>query len=101
MDANLKSKWVEALRSGQYEQTAEQLVCGGAYCCLGVLCIVAGYDIGDSDTSYRKLDGLLGNYGPFIDLNDNQGKTFAEIADFIQTANFPLQNDRRPVSQGE
>lgn len=39
MDAELKKKWVEALRSGKYRQGQYCLrTTDGAYCCLGVLC---------------------------------------------------------------
>jgi hypothetical protein len=39
MDQNLKEKWVEALESGKYQQTAMSLFdkTEHAYCCLGVL----------------------------------------------------------------
>jgi hypothetical protein len=37
-----KQKWVEALRSGEYEQGSDALYKGGKYCCLGVACVVAG-----------------------------------------------------------
>lgn len=30
--------WIEALRSGDYKQTSDQLYTGKAYCCLGVAC---------------------------------------------------------------
>ena len=33
--------WVDALRSGQYEQTDKRLKRDGKYCCLGVACEVA------------------------------------------------------------
>lgn len=42
MDAELKAKWVAALRSGEYEQTTGALRKEGGYCCLGVLCDVVG-----------------------------------------------------------
>jgi hypothetical protein len=32
------TKWVEALRSGEYKQGTGFLCCEGRYCCLGVLC---------------------------------------------------------------
>ena len=42
MDKKLKTKWLEALRSGEYEQGIEDLkfvgTAGTLYCCLGVLC---------------------------------------------------------------
>jgi hypothetical protein len=37
----VKKKWLEALRSGKYEQTSGTLSQDGKYCCLGVLCEVA------------------------------------------------------------
>ena len=33
--------WIDALRSGDYEQTRETLCEDGRYCCLGVACEVA------------------------------------------------------------
>lgn len=41
MDAGVKAKWLEALRSGEYEQTTGALRSTNGYCCLGVLCEVA------------------------------------------------------------
>lgn len=38
MNREIGLMWVAALRSGEYEQGREALLCGGAYCCLGVLC---------------------------------------------------------------
>lgn len=39
MDAELKNKWVSALRSGDYEQGMDSLrTVKGEFCCLGVLC---------------------------------------------------------------
>lgn len=42
MDAELKGKWVKALRSGKYKQGKGVLCDRGKHCCLGVLCRVAG-----------------------------------------------------------
>jgi len=38
MKADIKTKWVAALRSGEYEQTRAVLRSNGGFCCLGVLC---------------------------------------------------------------
>ena len=38
MKADIKAKWVAALRSGQYEQAEGVLRNDEGYCCLGVLC---------------------------------------------------------------
>jgi hypothetical protein len=44
MDITLKKKWTDALRSGEYEQGQARFFNpdSGKYCCLGVLCVVAG-----------------------------------------------------------
>jgi len=86
MDANLKTKWVEALRSDRFEQARRELQScdGGSYCCLGVLCVVAEIDLGNIDAAYRRLEKLVGNYDPLVDLNDIKGKSFADIADYIE-----------------
>ncbi len=42
MKADLKRKWVEALRSGKYKQGEGELRRGDAFCCLGVLADVRG-----------------------------------------------------------
>jgi hypothetical protein len=38
MKTEIKQKWVEALRSGEYTQGKFRLYNGRSYCCLGVLC---------------------------------------------------------------
>lgn len=38
MNPEIKQKWVNALRSGEYEQGDGKLYSGKGYCCLGVLC---------------------------------------------------------------
>ena len=42
MNQEIKQKWVEALRSGKYKQTTYVLRREDSYCCLGVLCDIAG-----------------------------------------------------------
>lgn len=41
MNPEIKQLWVDALRSGDYEQGKGALVMGNKYCCLGVLCDLA------------------------------------------------------------
>src|SRR5258708_27314920 len=38
MNAEVKKKWVDALKSGEYQQTTGTLKDNNSYCCLGVLC---------------------------------------------------------------
>lgn len=100
MDAEIKRKWIEALRSGKYAQGRGSLRVGeNAYCCLGVLC-----DLVDGSRWARTDRGFF-QYGPstslapptvsvgtglqagsqldLINLNDS-GKSFPEIADYIE-----------------
>ncbi|SRR6266496_2435950 len=41
MKQDVKELWVNALRSGEYEQARRKLSVDGKYCCLGVLCDLA------------------------------------------------------------
>jgi hypothetical protein len=50
MDTELKAKWINALRSGEYTQAEGMLHDSenGGYCCLGVLCKVMGAEFGEA-----------------------------------------------------
>lgn len=107
MDPELKKRWVEALRSGEYEQgTGHLRTKDEKFCCLGVLGDVAGYDWEESPGPYllnakgSKSGGLLpavlnAELGIPSDIeiqlsNMNDGaegyrpSTFEEIADYIE-----------------
>lgn len=95
----LKTKWIEALRSGKYRQTREILKDGKGYCCLGVLCDVTQPDrwVGDNYDN-------LSNYPPnwviekagipkhhvqmYAHLNDDYGYSFADIAAVVELGNI-------------
>jgi len=38
MNPRIKQRWLDALRSGEYKQTMENLQDMNGFCCLGVLC---------------------------------------------------------------
>jgi len=38
MNPEIKAKWLDALRSGEYKQTRYRMKTGEGFCCLGVLC---------------------------------------------------------------
>lgn len=44
MDQDIKNRWIDALRSGNYKQTQNFLSTSDGYCCLGVLCEIAVQD---------------------------------------------------------
>ncbi|EKS37796.1 hypothetical protein [Afipia clevelandensis] len=88
MNAELKKKWIEALRSGEYEQGRNYFEKAGKFCCLGVLCKVAGKpttraedDVGNWHFAETTLP--LGMDMRLATLND-KGSSFSEIADYIE-----------------
>ena len=110
MNKHIKKKWIEALRSGEYEQGTRHLSKDNKYCCLGVLCELAvkegvvKKDINEGVTSYdNKSDFLppsvaswadMDNRGYYITYdgsidglywnNDEEGLSFSQIADIIE-----------------
>lgn len=103
MNAELKSKWIAALQSGNYQQGRSFLRItsrdGEQFCCLGVLCEVAGvprwkgddnsYVFGPDELEDRGSGFIEGPLADGIDqrplaaLND-VGASFAVIADYIE-----------------
>ena len=111
---NNAKKWVAALRSGKFKQGRSYLQMGDNYCCLGVACVIAkesgvyinmergldksgascwGNDIYELPSQVRDWLNLSTDIGTFrlntkrsslVDLNDD-GKTFLEIADIIES----------------
>ena len=108
MNPVVKELWLAALRSGDREQGKGYLNVDGKFCCLGVLCEVAiesgvgvtkqedlgTYYYGSRSSfppkavyDWSGLPGLTTADGPDVRLsimNDGDGKTFLEIADWIE-----------------
>lgn len=83
MDPSLKQRWVTALRSGKYEQTAGVFYYQGAYCALGVLLDVAGKM--DELEKWDFLWSTLGESGADAVYTRNDGGVrFPELADYIE-----------------
>lgn len=92
--------WVAALRSGKYQQGLGCLrSLDDKFCCLGVLCDLGMYKAwvrGSSAFLYRGYDGTLpdevrytvgldySDVGALMALNDRYGKSFEEIADYLE-----------------
>ena len=87
MDAELKQKWVAALRSGEYKQCQRVLHDGVGYCCIGVLEAISG--LAPEKNAVMIGEGIVDRIGgvnyksALVSLNDN-GKSFSEIADYIE-----------------
>jgi hypothetical protein len=90
MDANLKTKWVEALRSGKYKQTREGFFKHkNGLCCLGVLCVVAGEppvldENKSGNWSFVDREAGLSDVSMRLASMNDEGTSFAEIADYIE-----------------
>ncbi len=107
-----KQKWIEALRSGKYQQTTGMLhEIGAGFCCLGVACEVAiengvavkknvnhgaSYDdkLGGLPDVVRSWFGITNEFGTYEGLvydkaslvcDNDQGKNFQTIADIIES----------------
>lgn len=64
MKPEWKAKWVEALRSGRYEQVDGNLRAGQSYCVIGVLC-----DVVDPD-GWEFGGGKYRHHGHYTRLSD-------------------------------
>jgi hypothetical protein len=111
MNPHIKSKWVAALRSGQYKQGSGRLRDKkNRFCCLGVLCNLhaqAFPEFAAGELNPLRYAGYEGCIPPIVmkwaDIEDNRGgwvvidgsrraltghmdagRTFAEIADAIE-----------------
>jgi hypothetical protein len=59
MNKEVKEKWLEALRSGEYEQGRERLRSGDKFCCLGVLCEIYRKDMDNGEWRTYDKDDIL------------------------------------------
>ena len=87
MEKTIKQDWIEGLRSGSYAQGRDYLrkAYPGQrvdYCCLGVLCKVA--QIAFNYEQLGRAGVSPGIQTTLMNMNDKEGKTFPEIADWIE-----------------
>lgn len=110
MDPEIRRKWVEALRSGKYEQGRNHLrTIDGRFCCLGVLADIV--DPGSWETSSCPKDEFFIHQGSSLTLSDefaeqvgldgnqqmalwkrNDGSTLIERHSFSQIADYIEQH---------
>lgn len=83
----LQTKWIEALESGEYKQSRRALNDGTGFCCLGVLCEIAGMDFEKRGSyTYYSFDGqysgqvLPDTFTSKIGLRDRYGSLKQGIA---------------------
>lgn len=97
MSSDIKLRWLDALRSGNYRQAQGALQrtfspytkYDVGYCCLGVLADIQGCDwdmqhLATSRVPEKYSAGLkIEEQEKLATMNDN-GKTFSEIADYVE-----------------
>ena len=94
LNKEYKRRWIYALRSGEYKQTKLSLCDSVGYCCLGVLCMLnalrfekslsIGLFYNDELYDLKNSTYLRGeDINVLANMNDC-GKTFDEIADYIE-----------------
>jgi len=98
MKAELKAKWIAALRSGEYQQGHNMLVSddGKKHCCIGVLAKLCGIpqnDMYDNRfqlvfTGFEQDDLKIGlpmrQRSQLATMNDEGTNSFKDIADWIE-----------------
>lgn len=91
LPTEFKEKWVAALRSGEFKQGRGALYKNGKYCCLGVADKIEGYepDARDSILKHHEnvpeiIRGDTELTARLATMNDEGGKSFSEIADYIE-----------------
>ena len=102
MNAEIKARWIAALRSGKYQQGHGYLRIKDRFCCLGVLCDVVEpskwkqvygvdyfrhdfYSAGFPSVVFlNRIELAQGSTKELVQMNDHQDKTFAEIANHIE-----------------
>ena len=110
MNPDVKTKWVAALRSGQYKQTRGRLREGASFCCLGVLCNLHAQEHPDTaaeqydphrymgqarilPTPVQEWSGLTERIGSMTTINgvrlchaehNDRGRSFKQIAKAIE-----------------
>ena len=78
MNKEIKARWVEALRSGNYEQGRYNLRRDDQFCCLGVLCDVVKDEVG---CNWLPAQDSYGTFYRFDEADEVLPKVVAEYAD--------------------
>lgn len=102
MNPEIKKQWVDALRSGEYMQTQGTLKNHKGYCCLGVLTDLylkehnekweqcgTHYSYEGDDCNLSPIIQVWSGLNTWIEsdlitMNDEEEKTFQEIAEYIK-----------------
>jgi len=86
MNAEVKEKWIKALKSGEYKQTTESLRDSTGFCCLGVLCDLHSKEFGI-------LWDINKDYPDFCTYYDNEDILPKAVAHWAGISCDPLVGD--------
>lgn len=115
MNPRIKKKWLEALRSGEYKQTTENLRDSNGFCCLGVLCDlhakergtnwvqrIDSYELyGEAQTlplSVQEWAGLDSDIGGVVDFEYESGGEIHLKADTLPEINDSWHKDFNEIA---
>ena len=76
MNPEIKQKWLNALRSGEYPQGRNDLRNGDGFCCLGVLCDIY---VKENNKSWMKYEDDADECIPFDELNDTLENSYDHL----------------------
>lgn len=112
-DKQFVRAWIKALRSGKFKQARNKLKHGDGYCCLGVACVVKARQTKKGVTAFTGGNSSLdaaAYAGSWMDkllepteifgqsklsaMNDFEGKSFKEIAAYLESKFFPEKVNR-------
>ena len=100
-----REKWAKALESGEYQQCQYTMFDGKGHCCLGVAAVVLLNETPRNGSGkpgdlvnyqlYASVENALGlplhlGRSKFTDLNDNEKRSFKEIAEEVRKLPPPL-----------
>lgn len=102
MNENIKTLWLEALRSGDYQQGKSVLQGDGKFCCLGVLCdlaeragVIEGVSQPSARTDYETVrvykDGYAGTFNQ-TEVLPLKVRDWAQISDASPLVSLPAMN---------
>lgn len=107
MKRSIARKWAQALESDEYKQCKGRLRKGNSFCCLGVLCNLHAQEHPEIAAAQKRKgiyldhsaalpdevkewagmcssDGYTDYDNHLVDMNDSEGKSFAEIAKVVR-----------------
>jgi len=81
--AEHRQKWVDALKSGKYEQGKDMLRDGDKFCCLGVACDISGLGVWTESTGRDENGKVTQDYAYVVNGRQSWGLLPREVRDWL------------------